>query len=183
MLDHARPRYVLIPQSHQSHRKWIGLTMAERGAWLTVLIASDIAYPKPLRRIDLEVLLRRDDPFCDAAGLIDRLVAVGALDHGDDSPNDLEDDELPFHNLYLFHVTPSQLPAALAERKRRQREREHLHDVTDVTPVTAVTSVTEVTTPDPTRPDPKENVDIQKPKSIAGAHRTHVRGFTGALER
>lgn len=160
-------RYARVLHGSLGHPKFVGLTAAQRGTWVTALVLADIAYPEPIH--ESAVRLHCHDAEFDELyqrELIERNGKPGWL---------------YVHDLKQFHVVPSSTPEAVRERKRRSRANKRK----DVTPVTHVTPVTNVTT------DGRDELDeLDESESFSGvcrpsparAERPKVRGFTAPGE-
>ena len=167
-------RFARVKLSSLHHRKFRGLTAAERGAWLTGLLLAHIAHPEP---IELGAVEHECGPF-DPTRLLER--GLWEL---------VDDDSFVVHDIEDYRRSPSDEAEATRERKRAQRERDRQPVAIDfdrdllvpVTPVTSVTSVTnghEVTDrEDETREE--ETTGALGPLVVPPreAQRTKVRGF------
>lgn len=119
--------FVIWGSSLSTHWKWIGLSMAERGAWITLLSLAHGFEPRWEFRDRRHVcLLLQRERADDADGLYDALVGARLLD-------ETEDGRVVVHDHKRWQPVPSDLPEARRERKQRSRDgvtRSHA----DVTP-------------------------------------------------
>lgn len=114
-----------------THEKWLGLSLEQRGAWVSLLLLS---YGQEARgeyrsRGSVELLLKREGAE-EAAALIDALVKARLLD--------VTETGIRFHDFFDWNARfPSDEAEATRERKRRSRARSRvpsLHDASrDVT--------------------------------------------------
>jgi len=122
-------RFVRVVHDSVGHPKFIGLTAAERGTWVTALVLADIAYPNPIH--EASVLEKCPDAS------FERLYKRELIEKNG------REGWFYVHDLKQFHVYPSSTPEAVAERKRRSRANAKVSQLSQVSQ--AVTDVTEVT--------------------------------------
>jgi hypothetical protein len=100
-----------------TNRKWMRLTMAERGAWISLMAIASASYPRgTLRDRETAVALLERDGAQDAEALVTSLVAKSWIDVCDLlTMHDFEDEQ---HSIRK----PSDMPDAVNERVKRSRE-------------------------------------------------------------
>lgn len=144
----ARDRFVRVLWGSLGHPKFLGLTAAERGTWLTALLLADIAHPGPVH----EAAVLEKCPDATFERLYEREL--------------LEQNGRPgwfnVHDLRQFHVPPSKAPEAVKDRVARHRAKKKGAHVTTVTDVTAETDVTT----DETRQDETRENDESRDSSV-----------------
>jgi hypothetical protein len=106
-------------ESLQSDRRWIRLSMEERGAWISLaFFASSPEEPGALADRETAELLLRRDGATDPARLLDALLASGLVELVE------EESAVAFTEAIDWtQRAPSDEPAATRERKRRERRR------------------------------------------------------------
>ena len=114
----ARVDWLKLHAALQTHPKWLGLSMAERGAWATLILVASTGRPRfRIRDRATATLLLARDGAADPERLLDRLVGAQLID-------DLDDQGLEFHDWMDWQLSASQRPDATRARKREQRSRE-----------------------------------------------------------
>lgn len=172
--DHraAPQRYARLLHSTVHDPRFSRMSLEQRGAWLSLLLLQDAAYPACLNRDSILVTALLGD---DSERVIDELIDLGMLD-------DLDDREFDVHGIDHFHVMPSQTPEAVRDRvaKHREQSRMNGHDPDPTgrsTPdVTGVTTETDVTTHDTTRHSTTQDEEGTR---FARASHARTRGLPG----
>lgn len=162
-------RYVRVLHSSLGHPKFLGLSAAERGTWVTALVLADINHPGPVH----EGAVLEKCPDAAFERLYERQL--------------LEQDGRPgwfrVHDLKQFHVAPSSTPEAAAERKRRQRERERESQMSQPSRKSRGSRESRQTRRDETRRDSTgEKGVVQDGDRADGSRPPEVRGFKRAIE-
>jgi hypothetical protein len=106
-----------VKQAIATNRKWMGLTMDERGAWISLMAIAAANFPRgTLPDRDTAVALLERDGAPNAAELANSLIAKGWIDEdGVLTMHDFEDEQLSIRK-------PSDRPEAVRERVKHHRE-------------------------------------------------------------
>lgn len=113
----AISRYVRVVHGSLGHPKFVGLTAAQRGTWLTALVLADIAHPEPIHEAAVRVHCQDAD--------FEQLYERQLIERNGHGPG-----WFTVHDLKQFHVVPSATPEAVKERVRKHRAKKKLAAVT-----------------------------------------------------
>jgi hypothetical protein len=106
-----------VKQAIATNRKWMGLSMAERGAWISLMAIAAANHPRgTLPDRETAVALLEREGAANAAELVDSLVGKGWIDEADLlTMHDFDDEQLSIRK-------PSDRPEAVRERVKHHRE-------------------------------------------------------------